>query len=434
MPDWMKKMSVFDTKSDSLQSLISHWREDDTATYMSWFLWHERIKNFRSIRRGLQVVAEEIELGQFGNLYRGSSLETVVSSIAEQRQIFKGADHAFLWKPKLRIPDIYENSGHQAAFGQFLSKCICLQDEQSLIEAIHLLHHRGIKGLGPAVANLLYFLHPTRMPPFNTAIVAGYNKITGSKVKLGKWPDYLVMRNGILQLNQLYQTQFSNDLGAIAGFLFDVGKGRYSYAEELENSLTLEQYRLALSEAHENTSKTVQSRQISQEAEHSHTSIQGLLRDLGKALGYSVWIASNDRQRVYANKVLGHGCMTCLPPAIHTTNVVDAIALIDVLWFDTANNVVAAFEVEHSTSIYSGIVRMLDLAMSLPEQTHLPLFLVTPDARQEEVRKQINRPAFSRIEALNLRFLSYNDLHCHHDSIMRFGSGMKAIESLAKKL
>ena len=77
---------------------------------------------------------------------------------------------------------------------------------------------------------------------------------------------------------------------------------------------------------------------------------------------------------------------------------------------------------------------MLDLAMSLPEQTHLPLFLVTPDARQEEVRKQINRPAFSRIEALNLRFLSYNDLHCHHDSIMRFGSGMKAIESLAKKL
>jgi hypothetical protein len=46
----------------------------------------------------------------FGNAYRGSSLETVVHSIAEQRQVFKGADHAFLWKPKLRIPDISSGS------------------------------------------------------------------------------------------------------------------------------------------------------------------------------------------------------------------------------------------------------------------------------------------------------------------------------------
>jgi type II restriction enzyme len=35
------------------------------------------------------------------------------------------------------------------------------------------------------VANLLYFLHPTLVPPFNTAIVNGYNKLTGGKVKLG---------------------------------------------------------------------------------------------------------------------------------------------------------------------------------------------------------------------------------------------------------
>ncbi|OZA17920.1 MAG: hypothetical protein B7Y02_02090, partial [Rhodobacterales bacterium 17-64-5] len=47
------------------------------------------------IRRGLQVVVAEIDAGTFGNAYRGSTLETVVHSIAEQRQIFRGADHAF---------------------------------------------------------------------------------------------------------------------------------------------------------------------------------------------------------------------------------------------------------------------------------------------------------------------------------------------------
>lgn len=96
--------------SVALGTLIDRWRDDPGGSYQGWFLWHERLKNFRSIRRGLTTVIEESEAGTFGNLYKGSSLETVVRSIAEQRQIFKGADHAFLWKPKLRIPDIYESA------------------------------------------------------------------------------------------------------------------------------------------------------------------------------------------------------------------------------------------------------------------------------------------------------------------------------------
>ena len=92
--------------TDFLAVLIENWRADSAGTYQSWFLWEERIKNFRSIRRGLQAVVAEIADDSFGNTYRRSSLETVVHSVAEHRQIFKGADHAFLWKPKLRIPDI----------------------------------------------------------------------------------------------------------------------------------------------------------------------------------------------------------------------------------------------------------------------------------------------------------------------------------------
>ncbi|WP_235907613.1 hypothetical protein [Siccirubricoccus phaeus] len=100
-----------------MTTLLRRWRDDPGATYRSWFLWEERVKNFRSIRRGIQQVVADIKAGTFGVAYRGSSLETVVHSIAEQRQIFKGADHAFLWKPKLRIPDIYENPDNQRAFG-----------------------------------------------------------------------------------------------------------------------------------------------------------------------------------------------------------------------------------------------------------------------------------------------------------------------------
>jgi len=154
------------TMTDPIGTLILRWKEDLHSTYSTWFLWTERLKNFRSIRRGIGQVVKDIEAGSFGNAYRGSSLETVVGSVAEQRQIFRGADHAFLWKPKLRIPDIYESAENQRAFAQLLHTCNCCNSAEQIIEAIRRIDALGIKGLGPAVANLLYFIHPTLMPPF----------------------------------------------------------------------------------------------------------------------------------------------------------------------------------------------------------------------------------------------------------------------------
>src|SRR5512140_2612501 len=33
---------------NALEALIKRWRDDPGATYQSWFLWEERLKNFRS--------------------------------------------------------------------------------------------------------------------------------------------------------------------------------------------------------------------------------------------------------------------------------------------------------------------------------------------------------------------------------------------------
>ncbi len=59
--------------------------------------------------------------------------------------MFKGADHAFLWKPKLRIPDIYENRENQLTFGRFLNVCACCNSEEHLLTAIRQLDERRIK-------------------------------------------------------------------------------------------------------------------------------------------------------------------------------------------------------------------------------------------------------------------------------------------------
>ena len=417
-----------------IRNLIERWRTDPGSTYHTWFLWDQRLKNFRSIRRGLETVVLEIKAGSFGNQFKGSSLETVVHSIAEQRQMFRGADHAFVWKPKLRIPDIYENRENQLSFAHFLDTCACCQYETEVLNAIHQLDAHRIKGLGPAAANPLYFLHPTLVPPFNTAIVNGYNALTGAKVKLGKWSEYLAMREGILRLNAEFRDLLSNDLGAIAGLLFDIGSGRYLAPPSSDDESARAAWEADLARVRESSS-VVKSLEVSDSVDRTHTEIQGWLRDLGQALGFQVWIASNDRNRSYGAGKLSDGCLTTLPGWISSQSGADMVRLIDVLWLERDGlSVAAAFEVEHSTSIYSGIVRMLDLALGAPERTVQGLYLVAPDTRELEVREQLARPAFSQVRHLGVRYLPYGELEQHRAAMARFGQGIKAIEAISRQL
>lgn len=419
---------------EPLRSLIVRWREDAGGTYRTWFLWEERLKNFRSIRTGLRQVTQEIEEGSFGTAYKGSSLEAVVGSIAEQRQIFKGADHAFLWKPKLRIPDIYESPENQRAFGRFLQTCACADGEKALIEAIRELDARRIKGLGPATANLMYFLHPTLMPPFNTAIVKGYNTLAGASARLGKWEDYLAMRDGFLRLTEQFRDLLSNDLGAAAGLAFDVGSGRWTAPPREGDAAAVSAWEKDLARIREASALARKAQEKALAGDRTHTQLQAWLRDLGKALGFAVWVAANDRGRAWDGGLLGEGCLECLPSGIDQPASADKVRLIDVIWFDRDGKAAAAFEVEHTTSIESGIMRLLDLSHGAQPGLACGLFIVAPDDREEDVRRQLRRPAFRRISSLGVRYLPYSELEKNREAMARFGTGLKAIEAVARVL
>ncbi len=127
-----------------------------------------------------------------------------------------------------------------------------------------------------------------------------------------------------------------------------------------------------------------------------HTEIQWLLLKLGNDMGLDVWVASNDRNQ----GVNGHK-YTDLPhlkkelPLQFDLNTTQIIKLIDVLWLK-GNAIVAAFEIECTTSIYSGLLRMSDL-ISMQPNLKIPLYLVAPDERRVKVITEVNRPTFSRL-------------------------------------
>jgi type II restriction enzyme len=59
---------------------------------------------------------------------------------------------------------------------------------------------------------------------------------------------------------------------------------------------------------------------------------------------------------------------------------------------------------------------------------------MAPDSRENEVRQQLRRPAFSRVSELGIRYVPYGELERQRDAIARFGSGLGPLRSISKAL
>jgi hypothetical protein len=128
----------------------------------------------------------------------------------------------------------------------------------------------------------------------------------------------------------------------------------------------------------------------------AHTEIQYLLLKLGSDMGLDVWVARNDRGREWRGQRLADvpRLRKELPRQFdQATN--RTIEHIDVLWLE-GNAIRAAIEIESTTSIYSGLLRMADLIAMQPN-LNIPLYLVAPEERRDKVVTEVNRPTFSRL-------------------------------------
>jgi hypothetical protein len=148
----------------------------------------------------------------------------------------------------------------------------------------------------------------------------------------------------------------------------------------------------------------------------SHSQIQTLLGAIGANKDYDVWIPTNDRlkldwgltQQFYLRENLPYGF----------ERVQDTLSEIDVIWIKRgANDIKALFEVEHSTPIYSGLLRFNDVHLTAPE-LRTRFSIVANNERRSLFVKQLNRPTF-RMSGLGdlCTFLDYIDVDNWHQRI-----------------
>jgi hypothetical protein len=144
----------------------------------------------------------------------------------------------------------------------------------------------------------------------------------------------------------------------------------------------------------------------------THAEIQWRLLNLGSQMGLNVWSPKADRGRTWKGNVIGDvpKMLASLPTQFNeaTTRTIENI---DVLWL-SGQAIVAAFEVEHTTAVYSGLLRMSDL-LTMQPNLDINLYLVGPDDRYSKFAREVARPTFaSRPKPLHsvCGFLPYSKL------------------------
>jgi hypothetical protein len=139
--------------------------------------------------------------------------------------------------------------------------------------------------------------------------------------------------------------------------------------------------------------------------------IQAQIAEIGAKMGFKIWVPAADRVKVtdIVSAIYRSAFLKDLP-LNYDENTLDTIRQIDVLWLK-GRSMARAFEVEHTTAIYSGILRMADL-LALQPNMQIRLHIVAPDDRREKVLREIKRPVFSLLDHGPLykkcTFLSYD--------------------------
>jgi hypothetical protein len=124
--------------------------------------------------------------------------------------------------------------------------------------------------------------------------------------------------------------------------------------------------------------------------------VQASLAKIGSEMGFKIWLPKADRARILTKWKPDEGTLLDELPLNYDDTTLRTIEQIDVLWL-RKRSIVRAFEVEHTTSVYSGILRMADL-IALQPNMNINLHIVAPPNKREKVLKEIQRPVFSLLE------------------------------------
>ena len=172
----------------------------------------------------------------------------------------------------------------------------------------------------------------------------------------------------------------------------------------------------------EEISKQVESSEAGSEQSFTHSQMQTLLGAIGDKKDCHVWIPTNDREALDWSLSPKFQLVSSLPSQFR--NVEPYLSQIDVVWIEKGSNKLRAlYEVEHSTPIYSGLLRFNDIFLTIP--TPVERFaVVSNEKRRSLFAQQVNRPTFRKSGLTEIcTFFEYVNVYRWHQRVFSETSG-----------
>lgn len=165
----------------------------------------------------------------------------------------------------------------------------------------------------------------------------------------------------------------------------------------------------------ESLERGIESEKLRSAQSLSHSQVQTLLAGIGNAKGYDVFIPDNDVGRLDWSLTKPFTTRRDLP-AGHE-QVRNILSEIDVVWLARGRNVIEGlYEVEHSTPIYSGLLRFNDVLLADPKVSRFSI--VSNDSRRDLFAQQLSRPTFTKSGLSELcSFLEYANVSAWHQRL-----------------
>ena len=163
-----------------------------------------------------------------------------------------------------------------------------------------------------------------------------------------------------------------------------------------------------------------------------HVLMQWHLIELGLKSKSNVWVPKNDQKKIkeeYQFYDFEEEFSTGIDVPIKYVKNIDCI------WKEEFK-INAAFEVENTTDIYSGLLRFSDLKIVAPNSKY-PMFIVAPSSKKNKLIEQMKRPTFKRLELhKDVKFLSYENLRSISDFFSQSPRGMnlEVLDSKAEEI
>jgi hypothetical protein len=141
--------------------------------------------------------------------------------------------------------------------------------------------------------------------------------------------------------------------------------------------------------------------------ELSHTQVQSLIGAIGIKKGFDLWYPENDKSKIDRSIVDYSKVRASLPN--FSFEIDNIISEIDCIWMQSSKPV-SFFEVEHSTPIYSGLLRFNDVLLTISDANNFNI--VAANERENKFGREINRPTFKQNKLIEkVTFLDYDNIY-----------------------